>query len=72
VEGTAHAMAWALDMPAVEREARLAQLRARVNSWTATQWLDAQLEALGIDQPTPAARKDNKPRSPKNLENIAA
>jgi len=48
IEGTAHAMAWALDMPAEEREARLAQLRARIDAWPAAQWLAAQLAALNL------------------------
>ena len=49
IEGTAHAMAWALDMPVAERQARLAHLRSRVHSWTAAHWLDAQLKALNLD-----------------------
>jgi len=49
IEGTARAMAWALDMPPVEREARLVQLRSKINSWTAGHWLAAQLEALDIE-----------------------
>jgi trehalose-6-phosphate synthase len=48
IEGTAHAMAWALDMPAVEREARLARLREKVNSWTSADWLSAQMDALNL------------------------
>ena len=35
VEGTARAMAEALDMPVAERAARLARFRERVMSWTA-------------------------------------
>jgi len=49
IEGTARAMAWALNMPRIEREARLAQLRSKVNSWTASHWLSAQLEAMNIE-----------------------
>lgn len=49
MEGTARAMAWALDMPRIEREARLAQLRSKVNSWTAAHWLSAQLAALDVE-----------------------
>ncbi len=49
MEGTARAMVRALDMPRIEREARLAQLRLKVNSWTAAHWLSAQLEALNIE-----------------------
>jgi uncharacterized NAD(P)/FAD-binding protein YdhS/trehalose-6-phosphate synthase len=48
IEGTAEAMAWALDMPMAEREARLVRLRAQAGSWTAAHWLSAQLEALNI------------------------
>jgi trehalose 6-phosphate synthase len=52
VEGTAQALAAALTMPVVERQARLARLRAQVESWTAADWLAAQLEALGLAVPT--------------------
>lgn len=48
VEGTALAMAQALDMPAGERAARLALFRERVESWTARTWLSTQLEDLGV------------------------
>jgi trehalose 6-phosphate synthase len=59
IEGTAYAMAWGLEMPWVERQARLARLRSRINSWTAAHWLSAQLEALNLKtqperQPEPA------------------
>ena len=47
VEGTASAMAEALDMPSDERAARLARLQARVSRWTAADWLSAQLAELG-------------------------
>jgi trehalose 6-phosphate synthase len=47
VEGTARALAEALDMPADERAARLAHLRTRVSDWTAAEWLAAQLAELG-------------------------
>jgi trehalose 6-phosphate synthase len=50
IEGTSEAMAWALDMPMAEREARLARLRGQAESWTAGHWLSAQLEALNISR----------------------
>jgi trehalose 6-phosphate synthase len=48
IEGTAEAMGWGLDMAPAEREARLTQLRSKIESWTAHDWLSAQLEALNI------------------------
>ncbi|MGI9148062.1 MAG: alpha,alpha-trehalose-phosphate synthase (UDP-forming), partial [Chloroflexota bacterium] len=48
VEGTARAMAGALDMPLAEREARHARFLERVTKWSARNWLDAQLEDLGV------------------------
>jgi trehalose 6-phosphate synthase len=48
IEGASEAMAWALDMPMAEREARLARLRKQAESWTAGHWLSAQLTALKI------------------------
>jgi trehalose 6-phosphate synthase len=48
VEGTARAMAEALEMPEQERVRRLAQFRQRVTGWTAEHWLSAQLEDLGL------------------------
>jgi trehalose-6-phosphate synthase len=48
IEGTARALEWALDMPTAERQARLARLRAEINSWTSANWLNAQLEALNL------------------------
>jgi uncharacterized NAD(P)/FAD-binding protein YdhS/trehalose-6-phosphate synthase len=51
IEGTAEAMERALDMPAAEREARLLQLRSKIESWTARHWLAAQLDALNIGHP---------------------
>jgi trehalose 6-phosphate synthase len=50
IEGTAGAMAWALDMPMAEREARLVRLRRQAESWTARHWLSAQLDALNISR----------------------
>jgi len=48
VEGTAQALAQALDMPGPEREARLSRIRSGVTAWTAGSWLSAQLEALKL------------------------
>jgi trehalose 6-phosphate synthase len=48
VEGTARAMATALDMPRAERAGRLTRFRDRVTAWTAEHWLSAQLDDLGI------------------------
>ena len=55
VEGTAQALVRALDLPDGERAVRLARFRARVERWTAADWLAAQLAALGLDV---AARPD--------------
>ena len=55
VEGTAQAMAQALDMPVAEKSARLARLRRRVKEWTAAHWLAAQLMDLGITEAVPAS-----------------
>jgi trehalose 6-phosphate synthase len=52
IEGTAQAMAQALEMPKPERAARLDMLRKGVKAWTAKDWLEAQLKELGItDRP---------------------
>jgi trehalose 6-phosphate synthase len=52
IEGTAQAMAQALEMPKPERAARLDTLRRRVKSWTAKDWLESQLKELGLgDRP---------------------
>jgi trehalose 6-phosphate synthase len=48
VEGTARAMAEALDMPRRERVARHARFLSRVERWSARDWLNAQLEDLGV------------------------
>lgn len=48
IEGTARAIETALDMPAVERGARLARLRDGVYSWSAAHWLAAQITELGL------------------------
>jgi trehalose 6-phosphate synthase len=48
IEGTAQAMAEALDMPESDRAARLARVRERVMAWTARDWLAAQLADLGL------------------------
>ena len=55
VEGTARAMARALDMPPDERAARLARLRARVSTWTADAWLSSQLAELGLSAASPGS-----------------
>lgn len=49
VEGTARALAHALDMQRPERAARLAELRARIDRWTGDHWLSAQLRDLGLE-----------------------
>lgn len=46
VEGTAQAMADALDMPTPDRTTRLNRIRTRVHHWTAAHWLNAQLDEL--------------------------
>ncbi|WP_394822826.1 trehalose-6-phosphate synthase [Pendulispora albinea] len=48
VEETMQAMVRALEMPLAERESRLRRFRSRVQSWTASHWLDAQLADLGL------------------------
>jgi trehalose 6-phosphate synthase len=53
LEGTAQAMADALDMPVPERAARLARFRGRVTRWTARDWLSAQLDDLGLGATLP-------------------
>ena len=59
IEGTAHAMAWALDMPLPEREARLVRLRQRIESWTSADWLSSQLDALNLRSPVSAVDKSS-------------
>jgi trehalose 6-phosphate synthase len=49
VEGTAQALAVALDMPAAERHERYARFHTRIQAWTARDWLNAQLADLGVD-----------------------
>jgi trehalose 6-phosphate synthase len=51
VEGTARAMAEALDMPAEERRNRRERLLERITRWSARDWLDAQLADLSVEQP---------------------
>jgi trehalose 6-phosphate synthase len=51
VEGTARAMADALDMPLAGRRARHARFVDRVMRWTARDWLNAQLADLGVAFP---------------------
>jgi trehalose 6-phosphate synthase len=55
VEGTARAMAEALDMSDAERAARLARFRDHVTRWTAAHWLAAQLTDLGLEAALPRA-----------------
>ena len=55
IEGTAQAMAQAIDMSNQDRRARLAGIQAKVHSWTAAHWLSAQLNALQPLSPGPAA-----------------
>jgi trehalose 6-phosphate synthase len=50
VEGTARAMAEALDMPHAERRARHARFLERVEKWSARDWLSAQLADLRVGQ----------------------
>jgi trehalose 6-phosphate synthase len=49
VEGTARAMAEALDMPLAERRERHAGFLKRVTEWSARDWLQAQLADLGVN-----------------------
>jgi trehalose 6-phosphate synthase len=49
VEGTARAMADALDMPLAEQRTRHARFLERVLSWSARDWINAQLADLGVD-----------------------
>jgi trehalose 6-phosphate synthase len=48
IEGTARAMAEALDMPATDRRARHARFLNRIEQWTARDWLNAQLTDLHL------------------------
>ena len=48
IEGTAHALEQALEMPAAERSARLARLREGVQNWNAAEWLAAQVKELNL------------------------
>ena len=60
VEGTARAMADALDMPVDERPARHARFRERVMAWSARDWLNAQMQDLGVGCPN--AEVSRRPR----------
>jgi trehalose 6-phosphate synthase len=53
VEGTARAMAQALDMPQAERRARHTRFLRRVTNWSAHDWLNAQLVDLGVQEGPP-------------------
>jgi trehalose 6-phosphate synthase len=57
IEGTAEALAAALDMPAPERAARLARFRARISQYTAWHWLSTQLTDLGLGSVLPRERR---------------
>lgn len=48
VEGTAKAMADALDLAPAKRLTYLEKFRARIRGWTAQDWLSAQLRDLGV------------------------
>ena len=56
VEGTAQALATALAMPAAERASRLARFQARIEQWTAGDWLQAQLTDLGLESTLGSSR----------------
>jgi trehalose 6-phosphate synthase len=49
VEGTARALADALDMPQAEQRARHERFLERVMRWTARDWINAQLADLGVE-----------------------
>lgn len=53
VEGSARALAEALDMPLKERAERLERFRGRIRQWTARHWLSAQLRDLGVAPASP-------------------
>jgi trehalose 6-phosphate synthase len=55
IEGTAQALAQAIEMSNGERWGRLAGVRTKVFAWTAAHWLSAQLDALHQVSPGPAA-----------------
>ena len=57
IEGTAQALAAALDMPAPERAARLARFRERIYRYTAWHWLSTQLTDLGLGAVLPRERR---------------
>jgi trehalose 6-phosphate synthase len=65
IEGTAQAMAAALDMTPPERAERLARFRERVLRWTARDWLSAQLNDLGLGAAAPGrpAGRSTQPSS---------
>jgi trehalose 6-phosphate synthase len=60
VEGTARALAEALDMATGKRMAQLTCFRERIHRWTAEDWLSAQLRDLGV---APVSRRA-APRAP--------
>lgn len=63
VEGTALALAAALDMPAETRARRMRVMRDKVEAWTLDHWRDAQLRALArIQRPVPVAADEGEAR----------
>ena len=60
IEGTAEAMSWALDMPVEERQARLLQIRSKIERWTAADWLSSQLDALNVRPSRPGGFQARK------------
>ena len=62
VEGTAEALAEALAMPAESRAAKVQGLRAGIEQWTARDWLNAQLQELGLSLPQLTASAENEPQ----------
>ena len=67
VEGTARALATALDMPLAERRARHRRFRQSVVRWSAHDWLNAQLADLGVTPPEarntpPDSARQRRPR----------
>jgi trehalose 6-phosphate synthase len=71
LEGAAHALAVALRMPAPERTARLERFRAAIAKWTLRDWLNAQLEQLGLP-PLPKLRTEAaREAAPRQVRNEA-
>jgi trehalose-6-phosphate synthase len=64
VDGTARAMAFALEMGREEREQRIDQFRSRIYNWTARDWLARQLADLGLTAVTAAGDEDQCDHGP--------